>query len=150
MAYVSVPKDLNDIESKLIFNLTKRQLLCFSAGGLIGLPVFFLLKDINSSFATLAMIAIMMPCFLMAMFKKHGQTFEKVIWQIITVKFFRKKQRKYKSQSFYLLLEKQYDYEREIANVICRTTSKNQKNTTSKNTTNGKQAKVDRATKTAS
>ena len=31
MAYVTVPKDLTKIKSKVMFNLTKRQLICFSA-----------------------------------------------------------------------------------------------------------------------
>ena len=33
MAYVTVPKDLTKIKSKVMFNLTKRQLICFSVGG---------------------------------------------------------------------------------------------------------------------
>ena len=33
MAYVTVPKDLTKIKSKVMFNLTKRQLLCFGAAG---------------------------------------------------------------------------------------------------------------------
>ena len=45
MAYVSVPKDLTKIKSKVMFNLTKRQIVCFGAAVLIGLPLFFLLKD---------------------------------------------------------------------------------------------------------
>ena len=32
MAYVPVPKDLSKIKTKLAFNLTKRQLVCFSSG----------------------------------------------------------------------------------------------------------------------
>ena len=42
MAYVTVPKDLTKIKSKVMFNLTKRQLICFSAAVAIGLPLFFL------------------------------------------------------------------------------------------------------------
>ena len=45
MAYVTVPKDLTKIKSKVMFNLTKRQLLCFGAAVAIGLPLFFLTKD---------------------------------------------------------------------------------------------------------
>ena len=45
MAYVTVPKDLTKIKSKVMFNLTKRQLICFSAAVAIGLPLFFLVKD---------------------------------------------------------------------------------------------------------
>lgn len=29
MAYVPVPKDLNAVKTKVLFNLTKRQLICF-------------------------------------------------------------------------------------------------------------------------
>ena len=45
MAYVPVPKDLSKVKTKVAFNLTKRQILCFSVALLIGLPLFFLLKD---------------------------------------------------------------------------------------------------------
>ena len=45
MAYVTVPKDLTKIKSKVMFNLTKRQLLCFGAAVAIGLPLFFLTKN---------------------------------------------------------------------------------------------------------
>ena len=45
MAYVTVPKDLTKIKSKVMFNLTKRQLICFGAAVAIGLPLFFLTKD---------------------------------------------------------------------------------------------------------
>jgi hypothetical protein len=48
MAYVTVPKDLTKIKSKVMFNLTKRQLLCFGAAVAIGLPLFFLTKALKS------------------------------------------------------------------------------------------------------
>lgn len=44
MAYVPVPKDLSQVKTKAIFNLTKRQLICFAAALVVGLPLFFLLK----------------------------------------------------------------------------------------------------------
>ena len=37
--------DPTKIKSKVMFNLTKRQLICFSAAVAIGLPLFFLVKD---------------------------------------------------------------------------------------------------------
>ena len=43
MAYVPIPKDLTKVKTKVMFNLTKRQLICFGAGVLIGAPLFFLL-----------------------------------------------------------------------------------------------------------
>ena len=36
MAYVPVPKDLTKVKTKVAFNLTKRQLVCFGCGALIG------------------------------------------------------------------------------------------------------------------
>ncbi|NSE61068.1 PrgI family protein, partial [Dorea formicigenerans] len=41
MAYVPVPKDLTKVKTKVMFNLTKRQLICFTGGALIGVPLFF-------------------------------------------------------------------------------------------------------------
>ena len=43
MAYVTIPKDLTKVKSKVMFGLTKRQLICFGAAALIGVPLFFLL-----------------------------------------------------------------------------------------------------------
>ena len=36
MAYVPVPKDLTKVKTKVMFNLTKRQLICFGGGALLG------------------------------------------------------------------------------------------------------------------
>lgn len=71
MAYVPVPKDLNAVKTKVMFNLTKRQLLCFGGGALIGVPLFFLLKgSAGSSAAAICMILVMLPFFLLAMYDK--------------------------------------------------------------------------------
>ncbi|MFZ2798582.1 MAG: PrgI family protein, partial [Syntrophorhabdus sp.] len=40
MAYVNVPKDLNRVKTKVALNLTRRQLICFSAAGLVGVPLY--------------------------------------------------------------------------------------------------------------
>ena len=62
MAYVTVPKDLTKIKSKVMFNLTKRQLVCFSAAVAIGLPLFFLVKgSVGTSAAALCMVLAMLP-----------------------------------------------------------------------------------------
>ena len=78
MAYVPVPKDLNAVKTKVMFNLTKRQILCFGGGALIGVPLFFLLKGhIGSSAAALCMMLVMLPFFLLAMYEKNGVNFLK-------------------------------------------------------------------------
>ena len=42
MAYVTIPKDLSKVQSKVLFGLTKRQVICFGAAAIIGVPLFFL------------------------------------------------------------------------------------------------------------
>ena len=99
MAYVPVPKDLSKVKTKVAFNLTKRQILCFSVALLIGLPLFFLLKDsAGTSLAAMVMIVVMLPCFLVAMYEKHGQPLEVVIKNIIQTKFTRPKVRPYQTE----------------------------------------------------
>ena len=98
MAYVPVPKDLSKVKTKVAFNLTKRQILCFSVALLMGLPLFFLLKDsAGTSLAAMAMIVVMLPCFLVAMYEKHGQPLEVVVKNIIQTKFTRPKVRPYQN-----------------------------------------------------
>lgn len=81
MAYVTVPKDLTKIKSKVMFNLTKRQLLCFGAAVAIGLPLFFLTKDsAGTTTAALCMVLAMLPMFLLAMYEKNGQPLEVIIF----------------------------------------------------------------------
>lgn len=67
MAYVPVPKDLNAVKTKVLLNLTKRQLICFGAGAALGVPLFFLLKaHTGVSTAAICMILLMLPFFLLA------------------------------------------------------------------------------------
>ena len=119
MAYVPVPKDLSKIKTKVAFNLTKRQIVCFAAALIAGLPLFFLLKDsAGTSLAAFVMIIIMLPCFLMAMYEKHGQPLEVVARNIIQTKFIRPKDRPYQTQNLYAVLEKQRKLEKEVSAIV--------------------------------
>ncbi len=119
MAYVSVPKDLSKIKSKVLFSLTQRQLICFSAGAVIGVPLFFLLRDrIGVSSAALVMMFVMVPAFLLAMYEKNGQPLEKVLWNIINVLFLRPKQRPYRTNNFYAVIERQQNLDKEVSAIV--------------------------------
>ena len=108
MAYVNVPKDLTKVKTKVLFNLTKRQLICFGSGALIGVPLFFLLKgSIGTSPAAMVMMVVMIPAMLFAMYEKNGQPLEVIIRNIYRVCFQRPKQRPYKTNNFYAVLERQ-------------------------------------------
>lgn len=58
MAYVSVPKDLTKVKNKVAFNLTKRQLICIGIGATMGIPSYFLLRNVmgNSNAADLPLV----------------------------------------------------------------------------------------------
>ena len=119
MAYVNVPKDLTKIKSKVLFNLTKRQLICFGLAALMGVPLFFLLKgSTGTSLAAFVMILVMLPCFLFAMYEKHGQPLETLIKNIIQTKFIRPKERPYQTENFYAVLERQRQLEKEVSAIV--------------------------------
>lgn len=114
MAYVPVPKDLNTVKTKVMFNLTKRQLVCFSAALAVGLPLFFLLKDkTGTSAASLVMIFVMLPFFMLAMYEKHGQPLEVILKHYIDVRFINPKNRPYKTDNFYAVIERQHQLDKE-------------------------------------
>ena len=119
MACVPVPKDLTNVKTKFLFNLTKRQLICFGSGALVGVPLFFLLKEpIGTSTAALIMVFVMLPFFLLAMFERNGQPLEKVAKNLANVLFLRPKQRPYKTNNFYDCLARQNQLDKEVHSII--------------------------------
>lgn len=102
MAYVPVPKDLTQVKTKLVLNLTKRQLIFFSLAAVVGVPLYFLTrKGLGSSIAAILMVTVMLPFFFMAMYEKDGLPFEKVMGNIIRQKFINPGTRPYKTENFY-------------------------------------------------
>lgn len=119
MAYVPVPKDLHAVKTKVLFNLTKRQLICFGSGALIGVPLFFLLKSqIAASGAAICMMIVMLPAFLLGMYEKNGQPLEKIIRNIVQVLFIRPKQRPFQTNNFYAVLERQDSLDKEVFAIV--------------------------------
>lgn len=130
---------MNAVKSKVAFNLTKRQLICFGGGALIGVPLFFLLKGpMGSSAATLCMIVVMLPFFLLAMYEKNGQPLEKVAWNMLQVCFLRPKQRPYKTNNFYSLLERQDALDKEVSRIVNKKTDSRREKTDRRGNRKGK------------
>ena len=124
MAYVPVPKDLNAVKTKVLFNLTKRQLICFGCGALIGVPLFFILKTrIAVSGAAICMMLVMMPAFLLGVYEKNGQPLEKILRNIVQTAFLRPKLRPYSTDNFYTVLQRQDDLDKEVGRIIKKTDS---------------------------
>ena len=121
MPYVTVPKDLTKVKTKVLFNLTKRQLICFGGGLLIGVPLFFLTKEtLGNTMATLLMIFTMLPAFLLALYEKNGQHLEVILRNMIRSVFLRPKRRLYKTNNFYAVIERQNQLDKEVYNIVRR------------------------------
>ena len=102
MAYVIVPNDLSKIKTKLAFNLTKRQLICFGAAAAVGVPLYLLTRGaLGNSAALLLMLAVMLPAFLLAMYERDGLPLEKVLYHIIRAKYLRPGVRLYRTENIY-------------------------------------------------
>ena len=102
MAYVNVPTDLSRIKTKMAFNLTKRQLICFGIAAVVGIPTYLLTrKAIGNTGAMFLMIGLMLPCFLLAMYERDGLPFEKVLRNIVRTSFLWSRTRPYQTENFY-------------------------------------------------
>ena len=112
MAYVTVPKDLTRVKSKVVLGLTKRQLICF--GG----ALLLIRGRVPTSAAALIMVFAMLPGFLLALYERHGQPLEVVVWQIIQCSFIQPKERPYQTNNAYSALVRQHQMEKEVNAIV--------------------------------
>jgi len=89
MAYVQVPKDMTEVQTRLVLNLTKRQVICFSVAAAVGIPVYITANNaFGSTAAMMFMIFTTLPAFFFAIYKKDGIPAEKFILLVLRHKFF--------------------------------------------------------------
>jgi hypothetical protein len=101
-----------------LFGLTKRQVICFGAAALVGVPLFFLAKaSLGTTTAALCMILVMLPFFLFAMYEKNGQPLEVFLGHLIQNKFIRPKVRIYQTNNLYSALVRQSELEQEVKQI---------------------------------
>ena len=128
-SYIPVPRDLTKVKSKVAFNLTKRQLICFVIAAAIGVPTFFLLKKIgDSTFAAMGMMIVMMPLFFFARYEKNGQPLEVFLHHFIQATFIRPKIRPYKTDNYYAALMRQEKAEKEVERIVSESEKKRHRN----------------------
>ena len=124
-SYISVPRDLTKVKSKVFLNLTKRQLICFTVAALIGVPSFFLIKSVAEvNVAVMGMMVIMMPIFFFAMYEKNGRPLEVFLGHFIEAIFVRPKKRPYKTDNYYAALMRQAAAEKEVEKIVRSSTEK--------------------------
>lgn len=115
MAFVPVPKDLNRVKTKVMFNLTKRQLVCFSLAAAVGVPIFFLTKpSVGLSTAAMLMVVIMIPFIFMAIYEKDGQPAEKILGHVVKSTFLRDRVRPYRTNNLYAYIQQQIKEQEEM------------------------------------
>ena len=117
MAYVQVPKDLTKVKTKVMFNLTKRQLICFGIAGVLAIPTYFFTRNtLGTTLAACVMILIALPFFLFAVYEKDGRPLEKILLNIYRQKFQRPGIRPYQTDNFYAAVQEEI-YEREVLGI---------------------------------
>ena len=117
MAYVQVPKDLTKVKNKVMFNLTKRQLICFSLAAVAGIPIYFLTrKAVGTTVSVCLMIMIMLPFLFFALYEKDGRPLEKILRDIWRARVKRPGVRIYQTKNFYGVIQKEI-YDREVLGI---------------------------------
>lgn len=134
MAFVSIPKDLNKVKEKVMFNLTKRQLICFGIGGTVGLIAFFIFRGISIQAGVISIVISAFPAMFFSIYEKDGQPPEKIIRNIIRVKIIYPKIRPYKTENIYSIIDKQIQLEKEVMLIEKAERQHGQKPTKSKKT----------------
>lgn len=125
MGKVPVPRNVIGMKVKFLFGLTKRQVICFGSGILVGLPFFLLIKKaLPANIAALLMIAVMLPFFLFAMYEKNGQPLEQVLRQFIQHRFVRPSIRKYRTDNVYAQIVRCAKAEKEVKRIVQGTKAK--------------------------
>lgn len=121
MAYVNIPKDLSEVQTKVAFGLTKRQILCFGAAGLVAVPTYLLDRGtLGNDLAALLMIALAVPFFVLAMYRKDGMPLEKVLRNYIRARFLLPARRPYRTDNKYAALERQIKFDKEVSQLAQR------------------------------
>lgn len=119
MPYVTIPKDLSRIKNKLVFNLTKRQLISFSLAGGIGIPFYLFSRSaIGGDIAAFLMIALMLPFMAFGVYEKDGQPLEKILYHMIRARFLLPRIRVYQTDNLYSALERQAKIDKEVMGIV--------------------------------
>lgn len=125
MPFVPVPKDLTKVKTKVAFNLTKRQLVTFGLGGLVGIPAYLFTRgSIGNESAALLMIGLMLPFFAFGIYEKDEQPLEKVLKNFVNVTFLRPPGRPYRTNNGYAALMRQADFDKEAEQIENKTAGK--------------------------
>lgn len=120
MAYVSVPKDLAKVKTKLIGNFTSRQCIMYPLGLVVSLVAYFSLRDIIGNNALYIMIFMMLPFVILSDYQKNGQYFEKIAKYYTETKFIRCTARPYETENIYIAIKREEALKQEVEKIIAQ------------------------------
>ena len=98
---------MTEVKTRLVMNLTKRQVICFGAAAAIGVPLFLGFRGVigNTGAMTLMIVAVI-PAFFFAIYSKDGVIpAEKFLLLMLRQMIFYPKIRVYRTQNLYEFLE---------------------------------------------
>lgn len=128
MAYVNMTKDFSEVRKTIPgINLTKRQIVAFAVGILIGLPVFLvmrllLLMEVTASVMGLGIAAA--PVVFCIMYKNNGMGIEKYFKFFYETHFIRNTDRPYRTNNLYILTEQEEKLQKEVERILFKGKSK--------------------------
>lgn len=113
--YVKIPKDPEGVKDKMIFNLTKRQIMFCGIGLALGMSAYWLTyKAIGTTGAAVILFCLGSPFFVMSKYAKYGVfTAEKNILNFIRWLIY-PKIRLYKTENIYRVIDEDIQYKKEV------------------------------------
>ena len=118
MPEVYIPKDLTQVQNKVMFGLTRRQLVCFSMAAVVSVPVYLLTrKTLGGDAAMVLLIASALPFFFTALYQKNGQPVEQRLKHYARVRFLTPQNRPYRTNNRLAALERQAKINEEVEHL---------------------------------
>lgn len=122
MAYVNMTKDFSNIKKPIPgLGFTKRQVLAFLIGALLGLPVFFALKlflKLEVTLCVMGLAVVAIPVMLLLLYQKDGMYMEKHLGYYYETHFKRNTERPYQTQNIYDLMQKEKALQKEVEGIL--------------------------------
>ena len=116
---MNITKDLTEVKSKVVFGLTKRQLIFFVLAALVAVPIYFLTrKSLGNDIALVLLITTALPFFFFALYEKNGQTPEKMLRNYFRVRFLTQQARPYRTENRFAALERQAYFDEEVKQLV--------------------------------
>ena len=113
MFYIPIQKDFSNVKTKVAFGLSKRQLICFGMGAVVGIVTYLYLKSkVATDIAGVIMIGVMLPFLMFGQYEKNGMTLEVILKNVIKERYLRPQVRVVRTQPLLMGIMQTADYVR--------------------------------------